>query len=344
MHNPTKSDWEKLYQAAVKLQKVAPWTWMQNEDLFAVENPASGEMGYCTLMGYCQEIFGMDIFLGARGYDRYLEIIASEAEAQDSDKTLETPTLLLLFGSRLELHKRDLDVIRSLGLQFRGRTAWPLFRSLRPGYAPYFLDREEAVYFTAAMEQALVVADKVRYEGLDLFEEVDEDLVFTRYYRNGRWKEEWRKPEYLPLETAQPEAIDAVNEAELLLLRNSAGKLSGGWELDIFPLPLATGTASQRPYFPLCFLAADRKQGLITDAICTEPWLTTSQKQDTVLQFLKKAHPLPQKIWVKSAKIKTILEPITRPLGIDLRIGSLSMLEEAKAGLLDSLLKRGISH
>ena len=345
MKKPLKGDWEKLYQTTLKFYQMAPWTWMEDEDLFAVENPVGGELGYCSILGHGQETFGMDIFLGDPGYARYLEIISSESAAEDSEETLMTPTLLLLFGKRTELQKEELEVIHSLGLQFRGKNAWPLFRSLRPGYAPYFLEKEEAVYLTAALEQALVVADKVRREGLDLFEEVDEDLVFTRYYRNGEWKEEWRRPKYLPPDISpKSEPASATNEAELLLLRNSAGKLDGSWEMDIFTLPFATGPASQRPYFPLCFLAVDRKQGLIINTSCTESWLSPSQKQDTVLQILKKARPLPQEIWVKSAKIKAVIEPITHSLGINLRIGSLSLLEEVKASLHDHLSRHMLKH
>jgi hypothetical protein len=342
MHNPAISDWEKLYQAAIKFQRIAPWTWMENQELFAVENPVSEEMGYCSILGYGQEIFGMDVFLGAQGYARYLEIISSEAGAEDTEATLMTPTLLLLFGNRAELQKEDLEVIRSLGLQFRGRNAWPLFRSLRPGYAPYFLEKEEAVYLTAALEQALAVAGKVRQDGLDLFEETGEDLVFTRYCRNHEWKEKWRQPDYISRDaSAKREPLSAVNEAELLVLRNSAGKLSGIWELDIFILPMATGPVSERPYFPLCFLAVDREQELIINTLCKEPWLTLSQKQETVLQILKKARPLPQNIRVKSAQIKDIVEPLTRSLGINLRVGPLLVLEEIKASLQDHLTRRG---
>lgn len=342
MHKPAKGDWNKLYQAVKKFHNAAPWTWMEDEDLFAVENPANGEPGYCSILGHGREEFGLSIFLGEQGYARYLEIISTEAGPEDDDEMMITPALLLLFVSRPDLQKEDLDVIRSLDLKFRGRNAWPLFRSLRPGYAPWFLEKEEAVFFTAALEQALIVADKVRLDGLDLYEKVDEKMVFTRYYRDGEWREEWRSPT-VPSRSifGQPEDVSAVDEAELLLLRNSAGELSGSWEMDMFILPTAIGEPSQRPYFPLCILAVDRSSGLVINTVAVEPWLTVLQQREQVLQILKKARPLPRNILVKNEKIKAVLEPLTRSSGIELQVGPLPLLEEVQDSLRDHFMKHG---
>ena len=49
--------------------------------------------------------------------------------------------IMLSFEDRDALQEEDLAVIRGLGLSFRGRQAWPLFRSYRPGYLPARRDR-----------------------------------------------------------------------------------------------------------------------------------------------------------------------------------------------------------
>ena len=43
MNQPGKSDWATLYQAAITFKEATPWDWMDNEELFAVENPDDGE-------------------------------------------------------------------------------------------------------------------------------------------------------------------------------------------------------------------------------------------------------------------------------------------------------------
>ncbi len=136
------------------------------------------------------------------------------------------------------------------------------------------------------------------------------------------------------------DAIEPVNEARLHLLRHTRAKLSGSWEMDIFILPIPVGPASTRPYFPMCFLAVDRKLGIIVDARMNNPWLNPSQKQDELMRILENASQLPNDIRVKSDKIKRVVEPITKRLGIGLQVGSLSVLGEAKASLAHYLSKR----
>ena len=100
------------------------------------------------------------------------------------------------------------------------------------------------------------------------------------------------------------------------------------------------GLRSERPHFPLCFLAVETKLGLVLDTNLTEPWLTFSEKQGEVIQILRKAKQLPREIRVKSDKVRRIVEPITSILGIKLQVASLPMLEQAKASLDEHLSGR----
>jgi hypothetical protein len=330
------SEWATLYQAAIKFKESAPWEWMDNEELFSVENPDNDEVGYCSILGSGGEEFGLGMFVGEDGYDRYIRLIEEETEAEELEESTMARSISFLLVDRDVLQKEDLELIRSLGLRFRGRNAWPFFRSQEPGYVPWFLEKGEAVFLTAAVQQALIVADEVRSSKLDLVERVSENLILTRYCREGRWDEEWRSA---PLSSQSKENytenIDPVKEAELHMLQDKLDEHSGFWELDIFMLPVPIGSASEKPHFPLCFLAVESKLGLIVGTNLTEPWLTFSEKQDEVIQILRRAKQLPGEMRVKSEKVRRIVEPITSILGIKLRLTSLSMLEEAKASLYE---------
>lgn len=341
MNETSKGDWSVLYQAAIAFQQAAPWEWMDNEDLFAIENPGDAEVGYCSILGAGGEEFGLGIFLGEDGYHRYIKVISEEVEPEDLEESMMVRGISMLFVDRDVLQKKDREVIRSLGLRFRGRNAWPFFRSQRSGYAPWFLEKGEVLFLSAAIQQSLVVADEVRGGKLDLSEGEPENLTLTRFYRDGKWHEEWRKaPKLGQQQETHAENIDLVKEAELYLLRGRAGAITERWELDIFALPIPIGPRSRRPHFPLCFLAVETKLGLILGANLTEPWLTFSEKQDEVIQILRKANQLPFEIRVKSDKVKRIVEPITKVLDIKLRVGSLPMLEQAKASLDEHLSGR----
>jgi len=338
MNRPSIEDLSALYQAAIIFQEVAPWECMNNEDLFAVVNPDDGEVGYCAILGSGGEEFGLGMFVGEDGYNRYASLIAGEVDPEDMEESIMMRSISLLFVDREDLEKEDREVIRSLGLRFRGRNTWPLFRSQQPGYVPWFLEKGEVLFLTAAIQQALVVAGEVKDREWDLFERKSKNLVLTRYYRSDRWQEKWQKvPTRRKVRETNSESIDAVKRAELHLLRKQADKPGGCWELDIFALPIPIGEAKERPHFPICFLAVEAKLGLILGVNLTEPWLNLSQKRDEVIQILTKANQLPGEIRVKTHKIRGIVEPITSVLGIKLRVTSLPVLEQAKADLYEHL-------
>lgn len=334
MENPGKSEWAKLHNAANEFNRVSPWAWMENEELFAVVDPQTGETGFCSILGNGGQEFGLGIFMGAQGYRRYLGLMSDELEAESLDASIMTPALTLLFADRRDLQKEDIEVIRSLGLQYHGRNAWPLFRSQKPGYAPWFLEKAEAVYLTSALEQALVVAGRVKNKTLDLYEETDDDLVFTRYYNDGKWQEEWRKPE---LGSEEQPADSAALEAELTSFRDSGGPLNGSWELDIFIMPIPIGPKSARPYFPLCLLAVERQYGIVIGNKMEVPWLTQLQKRQAIILLLREAKQIPQSIRVKSKQVKELLEPIASGLGIKLQVGKTTALNKFKASLNEYL-------
>lgn len=341
MNQPGKSDWATLYQAAIMFKEAAPWNCVGNEELFAVENPDGGEVGYCSILGSAGEEFGLGMLVGEDGYQRYIRVIEGKVEPENLEESIMARAISMLLVNRDVLQKEERELIRSLGFRFRGRNAWPFFRSQRPGYVPWFLERGEAVFLCTAIHQALVVADEVRSGELDLSEGEPKNLVLTRYYHGGKWDKEWRKtPISSQGQETHAENIDPVKEAELHLLHCQAGEYSGVWELDIFVLPVPIASESGRPFLPSGFLAVERRCGLIVGANLTKPWLTLSEKQDEVIRILRKANQLPHEIRVKSDKVRQIVEPITSILGIKLRIASLAMLEQAKASLYEHLSGR----
>ena len=55
------------------------------------------------------------------------------------------------FEDRKLLQKEDFQLINKIGLKFSGPNSWPLFRSYRPGYHPWYLTNEEARYLTLCL-------------------------------------------------------------------------------------------------------------------------------------------------------------------------------------------------
>lgn len=158
---PTLEEWCSLYDATRRVRELAPWEWMAEEDLFGVQNPETGELGFVSVMGALGEHYSVAVYLGARGLYDFLTI-EEAGDAMPPEAILEVPQLQASFEDRNVLHDQDRKVIKQLGLKFRGRNAWPLFRSFRPGYFPWYLEADEARFLTVVLEQTLDVAPRFR--------------------------------------------------------------------------------------------------------------------------------------------------------------------------------------
>jgi len=334
---PNKAQWQELYEAAIAFQQVAPWEWMANEDIFAVVSPINAETGYCSILGNGGEEFGLSIFLGDVGLRRLVALI-EEQEDDDATAAIMTPGLVFLLANRGELDEEDRKIINSLGLSFRGKNAWPLFRSQRPGYAPWFLERDEVIYLTATLRQALEIAGRVKDGSLDLRQNLARGKIITRYQTENGWQERWDilRLGYLD-DFDRSEPLGAADEAALFLLSKRTKERSSSWELDIFVAPPRIGPAGSRPYHPLCFMAVERESGLVVQMNMTPPWLNASEKQKEVICLLEKSETLPEEIRVGSQGKRALLEPIARALGMRLRVSRLRLLEDAKASLYEYL-------
>ncbi len=330
LSEPAKKDWAVLYEAAIGFKGVAPWQWMADDDLFAVENPSDGEVGYCAVLGKEGEEFGLVVFVGQEGYRSYLQIVTGEVEPESFDFWVSLRSLSAIFSDRDEICRQDREVIRLLGLRFRGRNAWPLFRSQCPCYVPWYLDQGEVLFLTAALGQSLIVAGRVANEGLDLFRGVDADLILTRYYYDGQWLDEWRRPKVSSRQVIKPPAPDGER---LDRLRLTARRLRGPWELDFFHVPAVVDSGSGRPYYPCCILAVDRGSGLIIGVDLMGPSPSDEEKQNRAIGMLERGKQLPAEIWVASPEVKRVIEPVTEALGIGLILGPPTVLQQAKRSL-----------
>jgi hypothetical protein len=164
--SPSSSEWIALYQAAADFKRAAPWEWMYDSDLFGVQNPANGEVGYCCIMGNLGEHYALGVYLGTEGLAGYLYIQSGAAESPDMSVLYIQKCLMASYEYRDMLEQRDRALIKELGLKFRGRNAWPLFRSYYPGYHPWLLTSAEARFLTIALEQAANVALRYRDDRL----------------------------------------------------------------------------------------------------------------------------------------------------------------------------------
>lgn len=332
---PSSQEWQELYEAASQFYKLHPWEWMLDSELFGVLNPETGEIGYCCVMGNLGELLALGVYLGSDGLETYLMMQSGELEEGDEDMLFLQRCLMASFENRGDLDKADLQTIKGLGLKFRGRQSWPVFRSYRPGYLPWQVTGEEARFLTLTLQQTVEVAERLR-SNPDLLDAPEDDLHLVRVpeQRDGQmvWRERWLTP--APLKEDEPIMVPPPDELRLARIKASSAFYPGTWEVDFFHTPFPITGEGDRPYFPLLFICVDRDSHFILGFDLTKPEDYLPVFQNKFLSFIEEGKQLPKHINVAEAELFDMLLPTATYLGIRLRlVEDLETIDDVREGL-----------
>jgi hypothetical protein len=252
--------WLSLFDAALSFRDLRPWEWMDDGLVFGVVDPAAREIAWCVVLGMNGQVFGLAAYRGSAGLDILRAVHSGKLGPGDDEIRFGFPCLLTTFEDRDGLDARDLGRIKALGLTFRGRHAWPQFRSHRRGLCPWLLDDTEAGVLAEGLRQAVDVCERVRAEP-DLLRPRPTGELLTRVMAgDGRWIDEWLKP---------PEQVSAVypepqiDAREVSVVKASAAGNDGTWEADLFYAPTPVQEErNARPFYPVAMTWMDSETGI----------------------------------------------------------------------------------
>ncbi len=247
--------------------------------------------------------------------------------------------LMASFEDRKFLQKQDLQIIKRLGLKFRGRNSWPLFRSYRPGYYPWFLTDREARFLALALQRSTEVSLRFK-EDPDLFTPPKKNHYLVSVSEKGEkgleWRDEWLKP--API-TKRRVKVEMVDEARLRRIEREASRRLGVWETDFLLSPMSVAEKrEERPYFPCLFMWVDHYSGLILHIHLTEQPGDLSELPSQLLNLIENIKTLPDRILVRKKDAFRLLKPVASKLKIKLKlVERLECLEEAMINMLHLL-------
>jgi hypothetical protein len=333
---PDPAAFRPLYAAAERVHALAPWRFMGETQVFGVR-PAAGPLAFVSVMGGEGEHQAIAAYLGAEGLFGFLELQRTESDEDGAEILLQIPQLQASFGPRGALQAADLDVVKALGLAPRGR-AWPLFRSFRPGFVPWYVDRAEAAILQTVLEQVLEVAPRVRADRHLLDPRDGTLLVRTADASGGGWHDE-RAAIDEPGPPQIPFAVEARAIADLARLPRSVSAV----EVDFFRFPAAI-EEGPRPFYPHALLLADARSGVILGVDLLTPvdslermW---GQVPDAVVRRLLGAGQAPREMRARSELLLQLLEPLAAKVGFTLRRAtSLPSADAARTGMIKTLAR-----
>lgn len=322
-----KDPWAELYLAVVGFRDLAPWRWMDDEQVFGVEDPATGEIAWCCVLGGAGEIEGLVAYLGDAGFDQWRRM---QAGAYRQDESLfGQDALVLTFGDRESLSPEERDDLKSRGVPCRGRRAWPSLESHQFGRLPRSLDDAEVTRLAHTIDQSLTIAaragDGERLTGPD----ADGRFLVRRLLRAGKPGRDWFEERVDPPRAIERRPADFDGPAVERLAR-TLPRPEGTWEIDVIPVPSPVEQSGREAFVPSSFLAIERGTEQVVHTDLQRPSDLLTQAQSGLLQAVSMISRRPSTVCVRRPWVSDGVGRVADALGIRVELcEELELLEAA---------------
>lgn len=328
----TKEEWKKLYSLAESYKSLKPWMQFYGTDLFCIKFSAE-ESGYFTIMGKLGESIGLSLYQGMEGYNDFMGLMNAESLSVPTDYIMiEQNCISMYCGDREDLTKQQHEVIKELGLKFRGKGNWIYFETYEKGYFPYLPDRNEVVTFTQYLERLVEALNYYIEQKCNV--DFDSGKIFEYAFEDGVWK---GKEILLPYTEYRYRTITLNNDIMAAKLKKAAmSKKSGILELDMFYIvaPIAD-EKYKKPFLGKYVIMGESRSGLILDQQILTPLDDDLGALPGMLVQWIQSHGAPEAVVVSNPVMKALVSHICNICSIPLRIDRLPAIEECRAGLGD---------
>lgn len=333
--------WRKLFDLAVNIYDLAPWEWMVEDDFFGVQDPNTGEIAFISVMGMVGEHYAIAAYLGPKGLYGYWEISEAGPFA-DPEYLLDVPQIQLSFENKHFLTKKDKDLASRSGHRFRGQNSWPMFRSYKAGFVPWYLEANEVEFLTHILEQSLDVLTRYS-QNKTILDSVQDGAYFVRVPEQTNNGLQWHDQQIIVTPPEYEEMDVFIESAIIKEFKNLNQKISMV-DVDFIKLPSQIQEKkNERPFFGHMLMMVDSKKGMVLGSELLTPkpsyddmWANLPER---FIQTFIKINHFPKKIRTSSPQLHEIMEPIAKDLGFSITlVDYLPALEEAKDFLLNRFL------
>ncbi|HOB90858.1 MAG: hypothetical protein WBH35_02435 [Bacillota bacterium] len=318
---PTIDQWLDLFDAAVAFRDARCYQWMDDLQLFGVEDPHSGSVWYCSIFGGSDGPCGLAAYEGSLALATFLDAVDSDSGPICLFGPNSPRTLLMLLSDRGALAPEDLAVIKAAGVKFHGDRQWPHFRSVLPGYKPWYLTADEAVTMTVLLRQSLEVANKL-LEDPDFPIRKDDWALLTRV-PCSEGTDNFMDAYWVPdMEPPIPDSFNALlDDIKIKRYGRKHIKSKSLWEISAkwVQEPIQE-RPDVRPFYPIILVWIDRTTGLVLNAKLTSPRKFAQDLVDATLECIGQYGIIPKEIELDSSDSMIILREVAYRLGIQLTL------------------------
>lgn len=285
-------------------------------DLTTILLPEYEEPFFCSVMGKAGECTAIGIYEGVNAIHGFY-YIADNQEISPTQMIRYQNNLMCYFGNRDELSSKELQVIKDLGLKFRGKNEWIYFRSFETGYAPYILDAPQVVKLTLVLQQ-LYMALKALIEGKIKVNFESGNILYRKYDDESKLWLTFEPPNIIPPRIrTTPVLTDELLLAKLNKLKATRNEI----ELDTLYLNAVINDKEfEKPILGNLLIIADCKSGMLIDQNMLSP-------KDEVIEhifgifinyLMQKGKP--KTVYVRDEYIQDCLKDLCERIGVLLKV------------------------
>lgn len=335
----TLSEWRQLYDLGLRFKTMKPWEQFGNAEIISIRF-GEDEVGYFSISGMDGGEPWATLYIGESGLNDFMGMIMADQLDIDIDYMIKEQNCMEMnFGDRDEVTDEQYDIIKALGLKFRGNGNWLYFDLYKKGCLPILPDREKVREYTRYLEALLEAMEyyknnqvKVDYSKLDIYE----------YGKNeqGEWV---GKSVPLPTFGYQYHGIDIEDELERARLKkaskNKIRKGEPGYivEMDMFYLDETVELPEyDTPVYPKTGVMIDYATGKVMKHYESFPQERNGGMLAAMLCELIKNYGTPHKVMVANHIMEAGVQFICEMCGIALEVCELENMEELKESMLDS--------
>lgn len=326
----TKEEWQKLYDLAFKFKEMEPWKQFYDTDIFCIRF-SEEEAGYIDLMGAVGDDVAWSLFQGEQGLMELMGILfAKELDVPFDYLVREQNSLNLYLGDRDEVEQQQYQVIRDLGLKFRGKGSWIYFEMNERGYFPYLPDQQGVRTCIRYLEAFLNAVQY--YEEHHVPVKFDEGEIFEYCLKDGEWEGRARSIVHMDYVRPYPVIADDVQAAKIK--KAAKKKRNEILELDMFYLDNAVKDEEQEKVINLKMaLLVEKESGFIATQRLINPKqddisIIPSMLADWILK-----NGCPKKVLAANSLIEALASHVCETAGVPLAVGRLPKLEKIKSDL-----------
>ncbi len=254
-----KKQWLELYEIAGKIEKVKPWKYFSDMDLFVYVSPKLNDIFYCCIMGNAGLHTGLNIYQGTQIHS-YLSLVNN-----DYPETVVfnyQDCLSCVYLSKNETMPKNLEIIKVLGLSFKN--TWISFERFEKGYEPSHINISQVEILIEVLNNFYEMFSKVINDNIKI--DFENGNVFTRFY-NDESKEYVDIIDKLMIPERKFGTVQISKEIEKDLKKLKLTNIELEYEfLNYFPVIIEENkTKDERYAYPLIRMIIDRKSGYILD-------------------------------------------------------------------------------